>query len=130
MDIFKNKRNNIILTKRKYDLYRLTVKKLGFNKATKLKEIYSKIIKEGYELVPPDIALRTRLKYKEQKVGEWLRFATPLKSMIDSDGVPHLPKLGKALGKYFIETYWSYPRAIFFPHNEFVVTKKSETKKN
>ena len=79
--------------------------------------------------MPPDIAIRTRLKYKEQKTGEWLRFATPLKSMIDRDGVPHLPKLGKALGKYFIETYWSYPKAIFFPHNEFVVAKKSETKK-
>ena len=44
--------------------------------------------------------------------------------MIDSDGVPHLPKLGKALNKYFIETYWSYPHAIFHPHNEFVVCKK------
>ena len=39
------------------------------------------------------------------------------------DGIPHLPKLGCALGKYFIETYWAYPDAIFHPHNEFVVTK-------
>ena len=31
-----------------------------------------------------------------------VRFATPFNSLIDSDGVPHLPKLGKALGKYFI----------------------------
>ena len=44
--------------------------------------------------------------------------------MIDTDNVPHLPKLGSALGKYFIETYWSYPKAIFHPHNEFVVYKK------
>ena len=44
--------------------------------------------------------------------------------MIDDDGVPHLPKLGKALGKLFIGTYWSYPEAIFHPHNEFVVSKK------
>ena len=52
-----------------------------------------------------------------------MRFATPFNSLIDSDGVPHLPKLGKALGKMFIETYWSYPKAIFHPHNEFVVMK-------
>ena len=63
------------------------------------------------------------MQYDEQKTGEWLRFATPLDSMIDSDGVPHLPKLGRALNKYFIETYWSYPEAIFHPHNEFVVKK-------
>ena len=43
--------------------------------------------------------------------------------MIDTDGVPHLPKLGRALGKYFIETYWAYPNAIFHPHNEFIITK-------
>ena len=46
-----------------------------------------------------------------------------MRSMIDTDGIPHLPKLGCALGKYFIETYWAYPDAIFHPHNEFVVTK-------
>ena len=61
--------------------------------------------------------------YKDQKKGEWLRFAVPMRSMIDSDNVPHLPKLGKALGQYFIETYWSYPKAVFHPHNEFVVMK-------
>ena len=73
--------------------------------------------------MPPVLALRTRLFFKKQRVGEWLRFATPLNSMIDTDGVPHLPKIGKALGKYFLETYWAYPNAIFHPHNEFVITK-------
>ena len=48
--------------------------------------------------------------------------------MVDTDGVPHLPKLGKALGKFFIETYWSYPKAIFHPHNEFIVLKKKVIK--
>ena len=43
----------------------------------------------------------------------------------DSDGSTHLPKIrGKALNKYFIETYWSYPDAVFHPHNEFVAEKK------
>ena len=124
-NIYKSKKNNIKFTNQKYDLYRIKLKKLGFTKATKLKKIYSKLKKEGFLLVPPDVALRTRLKYKNQKTGEWLRFATPFYSMIDDDGVPHLPKLGKALGKLFIETYWSYPEAIFHPHNEFVVSKKS-----
>jgi hypothetical protein len=27
------------------------------------------------------------------------------------------------LNKYFIETYWAYKRAIFHPHNEFIVCK-------
>ena len=35
--------------------------------------------------------------------------------MVDIDGVPHLPKIGKALGFFFLETYWSYPDAIFHP---------------
>ena len=37
-----------------------------------------------------------------------------------------MPKLGKALNKYFIETYWSYPDAVFHPHNEFVVEKSDK----
>ena len=50
--------------------------------------------------------------------------------MIDTDKVPHLPKLEELLKKYFIETYWSYPDAIFHPHNEFIVTKKNDISKS
>ena len=111
---------------KKINLYKIKVSTLGFKKPTTLKTIYKKFKEKGYQCVPPDIALRARFIYPEQKTGEWLRFATPMKSMIDSDNVPHLPKLGKALGEYFIETYWSYPKAIFHPHNEFVVTIKND----
>ena len=72
----------------------------------------------------PLIAIGTRLFYDTQTKGEWLRMAVPFNSMIDSDGVPHLPKLGQGLNLLFIETYWSYPSAIFHPHNDFVVQKK------
>lgn len=123
IDILKNKKNKIVITKKKIKLYRLKVKNLGFNKPTDLKKIYDRIKELNYQLVPVDIALRVRLKYKNQKKGEWLRIATNMNSMIDSDNVPHLPKLGKALNKMFIETYWSYPGAIFHPHNEFVICK-------
>lgn len=122
-DIIKNKKNKFNLKKDKVFLYRVKVEKLGFKKATKLKDIYKKIKNKKFKLVSLDVALITRLEYKNQKKGEWLRFATPFNSMIDSDGVPHLPKLGRALGKNFIETYWSYPNAIFHPHNEFIVCK-------
>ena len=123
LDIIKNKKNKIYITNEKVNLYRIKVKNLGFRRPTTLEKIYKKIKKLNYDFVPVDIALRLRLVYKEQKKGEWLRIATNMKSMIDSDNVPHLPKLGKALNKMFIETYWAYPRAIFHPHNEFVVCK-------
>ena len=128
-NIFNNKKNNISIDNQSYNLYKIKVKNLGFKKATKLKYIYKKLLLNNFSLVPPILALRARLFYKEQKTGEWLRFATPLKSMIDTDNVPHLPKLGRALKKYFIETYWSYPNAIFHPHNEFIVTKKNDISK-
>ena len=41
--------------------------------------------------------------------------------VVDSDGIPHLPKIGYALNCYFVETYWSYPKAVFHPHNSFIV---------
>ena len=73
--------------------------------------------------MPPEIAFILRMEYKNQPTSEWLRIATPLNSMIDRDGIPHLPKLGSALGNYYIETYWAWPEAIFHPHNEFLVQK-------
>ena len=101
-------------------LVKIKVKDLGFSKPTQLKKIYIKAKKKGFKLVSPEVAIYSRIIFKKQKKGEWIRFATPLKSMIDTDGVPHLPKLGKALGVFFLETYWSYPKAIFHPKNEFI----------
>lgn len=105
-------------------LYVIKVKDLKINKPSRLDKIYKSIKKQGFELVPPEVSLVARIYYKKQKTGEWLRFATPFRSLVDSDGVPHLPKLGKALKREFIETYWAYPKAIFHPHNKFVVRKK------
>ena len=122
-NIFYNKKNNIKLSQKTFKLFRIKVKNLGFKKATTLENIYKRLKKLNYSLVNPDVAIRARLLYKNQKRGEWLRFATPFNSMIDTDGVPHLPKFGCALNKLFIETYWSYKGAIFHPHNEFIVTK-------
>ena len=103
------------------ELVKLNLVDLGLNKPTDLQNIYKKIIERNFSLVPPAIAIFSRKLYLEQPTGEWLRFATPLDSMVDTDGVPHLPKIGKALSSYFVETYWSYPKAIFHPHNEFIV---------
>lgn len=128
-NIYLNNNNKISLSKRSCDLYRVKVKYFKFKKPITLEKIYKKIKEANFALVSPDVALRTRLYYKNQKKGEWLRFATPLNSMIDTDGVPHLPKLGSALNKIFIETYWAYKGAIFHPHNEFVITK-DDSKKN
>lgn len=120
-DIFKNKKNNFKIPNETIYLYKIKVSDLGFKKTTTLDKIYQKIKKKNYELVNPVVALVARNFYLDQQKGEWLRFATPFKSMVDTDGVPHLPKLGSALGKFFIETYWSYKKAVFHPHNEFIV---------
>ena len=118
-NIVKRKKFNLKHVKLPIKLVIVSVKQLGFKKPTHLKKIYQKAQKKNLELVPPEVAIYSRLIFKKQKVGEWIRFATPLNSMIDSDNVPHLPKFGRALGYYFLETYWSYPKAIFHPKNKF-----------
>ena len=126
-DIFSKNTFNFSTIKFPVHLSRVKVSDFNFTGPTELAQIYTKIENKGFYLVPPQIALYSRLIYNEQPLGEWLRFATPMDCLKDSDGVPHLPKLGKALGKFFIETYWSYPKAIFHPHNEFVVMFKNES---
>ena len=129
-DIFLKKKKIRYSKYQNFEIHRLTLKKIGFKKAAKLKEVYKIFKKLNFELVPPEIAIYLRLVYIKQPKGEWLRISVPFNSMIDSDGVPHLPKLGKALGRFFLETYWSYPDAIFHPHNEFLVIKFNDDKKS
>jgi len=123
IDIVNQIKNHKFDKKKKYEIHRINVGNLGFKKPTRLKAIYKQIRLKGYELIEPEVAIYLRCVYTNQPKGEWLRIAVPFESMIDSDNVPHLPKLGSALGKLFLETYWSYPGAIFHPHNDFLVKK-------
>ena len=110
--------------KKQYNLWLVSLGDLGFSGPTKIKDFYVELEKNGYTTVPPEIALILRSDYTDQPKTEWLRVATPLNAMIDRDGIPHLPKLGCALGNLYVETYWAWPEAIFHPHNEFIVEKK------
>ena len=112
--------------KNNYELWSISLDDLGFDGPTKIKDFYLKMEEHGYKTVPPEVALILRKIYTPQPKTEWLRIATPLDAMIDRDGVPHLPKLGCALGNLYIETYWAWPEAIFHPHNEFIVEKKQD----
>jgi len=106
-----------------YELWMVSLDDFGFSGPTKIKDFYAKLESEGYCTVAPEVAFKLRKVYTDQKSTEWMRIATPLDSMVDRDGVPHLPKLGSALGNLYIETYWAWPEAIFHPHNQFIVEK-------
>ena len=101
IDIIKKNKFNLEKYKLPINLIKIKVSDLGFKNPVELKLIYKKAQEKGLKLVPPEIAIYSRILYKKRKTGEWIRFATPLHSMIDSDGVPHLPKLGYALKKIF-----------------------------
>lgn len=120
---------NKVKIKKKYDypikIIEINLKKdLKIFKPTYLYLIYKRIEKKGYNLIYPEIAIYSCLFLKNNRPGTWSRFATPLRSLIDDDKIPHLPKFGRGLNKNFIETYWAYRKAIFHPHNNFIVTKK------
>jgi hypothetical protein len=123
-DIAKRTKTDITSIKFPVELIRVKVSDLGIKNPTTLKEIYNLLEKKELQPIDPLIAINARFHYDEQPKGEWLRMAVPFDSMIDSDGIPHLPKLGQGLNLLFLETYWSYPGAIFHPHNDFVVQKK------
>ena len=123
-DIAKNTKTNFKEIIFPVELFRVKVSDLGINSPITLREIYDLLEKKNLQPIDPLIAINARFHYDEQPKGEWLRMAVPLDSMIDSDGIPHLPKLGQGLNLLFLETYWSYPGAIFHPHNDFVVQKK------
>ena len=109
--------------KNEYEIWSVSLKDLGFTGPTKLEDIYEKFQIKGFSDVPPEIALILRMHVEKHSLNEWMRILTPINSMIDKDGIPHLPKLGSGLGNLYVETYWAWPQAIFHPHNEFLVQK-------
>jgi len=109
-------------------LVRVRLDSVGFSKPTTLKKFYKTAAHAGFENCPPEAALALRFNYDEQPMGEWLRVAIDMNKMVDSDGVPHLPKLGGALNRFYLETYWAYPDAVFHPHNEFVMIDRRLSK--
>lgn len=108
-------------------LVRVRLSSVGFSEPTTLSQFYQRVVGTGLEICPPEAAFALRFVYDEQPTGEWLRVAIGMDQMVDSDSVPHLPKLGAALGRFYLETYWAYPNAVFHPHNEFVLIDRRLT---
>jgi hypothetical protein len=120
LDIFERRQSKVF--DEDIYLYKIPLRDIGVKGPVELGDVYLKFEESGYKLLDPQVALYIRQAYVNQPTGEWLRIAVPLDSMVDSDGIPHLPKLGSGLGRLYIETYWSWPNAIFHPHNEFIVS--------
>ena len=97
------------------NLGRVSVSSLGFEKQTTLEQIYNNMISEGLELVPPEVAINCRFYYDEQPVGEWLRFATPMDAMIDSDGANICQNLEKRL-VYTLLRHTGLIKMLYFIH--------------
>ena len=76
-NIFLKKKKIKISSYKNFEIHRLKLKNIGFTKATKLKNVYKKIKKLNYELIPLKF-LFIRIIYKNQPRGEWLRIADHL----------------------------------------------------
>ena len=66
-DIIKRNNFNLKRIDLPVELAKIKVKHLGFKGPTKLKKIYKKAKHLGLMLVPPEIAIYTRLIFKDQK---------------------------------------------------------------
>ena len=62
-DIFLKKKKIKYTKYQNFEIHRLTLKKIGFKKAAKLKEVYKIFKKLNFELVPPELSLYLRLIY-------------------------------------------------------------------
>lgn len=124
LDIFE-RIDKFISVESNINLAKVSLRELEFKGPTKLEDFYTKALENNLSFLTPQEAMLARVAYKNQPSKEWLRIATALDAMIDSDGVPHLPKMGYALSNFYVETYWAWPNAIFHPHNEFILKLNS-----
>lgn len=68
----------------KVDLVVVSVSELGFKDGATRREIYSRAVKLGLKLCPPEVAPQLRLQYRDQPRGEW--FLIGMEPITNSSG--------------------------------------------
>lgn len=104
-----------------YQLWAAQGSEFGFEDAFTLESILNRLQWLNFRPAHPAVAFRGRRFYKDKSPGCPARVLGELSSLIDSDGVPHLPKYVCGLGRQHIETYWAWPQATFQPDDVFIV---------
>ena len=99
-------------------LIRLSVADLGFKTSATTDQIYERAQALGLELCPPDTGPHYRLKYQNQRRGEWTNVG--MKQIADSEGNPDVFALEHSGDGLWLYDNWASPAVEWVPGDAFV----------
>lgn len=103
------------------ELVRVTVRELGFERATTLRDILARGENVGLKKCVPEVGPQLRRAYKDQPKGEWLWVA--MDPVTDSNGFPRIFNVFENGGKLWLDTNYFNLDDKFVPDDEFVFSK-------
>lgn len=106
---------------------KVKLSELGLLDATTLQEIRITVKRHGLDWFSNGEALWLITAIRRLAPLNWQRVLVGPSALVDADGIPHLPKLGFALGRFRVDTYYAWESSIFHPHNEFIVKKRYDS---
>ncbi len=104
------------------NLVKVSVKDLGFVKATTYQEICYKARELGLHLCPAEVGPALRLQYPDQPAGEWLTVA--MEPITGSGGGPGLFRVDHGEDGRWLDTDWGGPGGVWRPGCQFVFVSK------
>jgi hypothetical protein len=103
------------------ELVRVTVRELGFDKGTSLREILARGTELGLKICEPEIGPGLRLNYSDQPSDEVLWIA--MNPMSGSGGHPEVFYVYRGVDARWLNTRWLDLDSLWYPEIEFVFRK-------
>ena len=106
------------------DLVVVSVRDLGFDKATRYDAICARAKERGLELCPPEVGPQLRLQYLDQPLGEWIVIA--MEAIRDSDGVLRVFGVGRSDVGLWLRSIFGRPDFLWGPGLRFVCRARKQ----
>lgn len=123
-DIMKQDAFTVVQEEEQIDLVRVSVRELGFDKATRYDAICQCANERGLELCPPEVGLQLRLQYLDQPLDEWLIIA--IEAIRGADGALNVFYVGHDDGGLWLRSYCGGPDNLWNPGHRFVFRARKQ----
>lgn len=123
-DMMKQDAFTVVSQEEQIDLVVVSVRDLGFDKATRYDAICQRAEERGLELCPPEVGPQLRLQYLDQPLGEWLVIA--MEAIRDSIGGLSVFCVAHSDDGLWLSRRYGFPGLCWLPDDRFVFRARKQ----
>ena len=123
-DMMKQDAFTVVKQEEQIDLVVMSVRDLGFDRATRYDAICQRAKERGLELCPPEVGPQLRLQYLDQPLGEWIVIA--MEAIRDSGGDLRVFRVEHSDDGLWLYSYYGGPDDCWDPDDRFVFRARKQ----